>query len=159
VPGTPEQNLTARDAWLAARATLDACRLEVNRLWLKYLELADPGRARKIRRILKHAEQGAAKTADELFPATVSLARSIPRPQELRHAASLNQPRSASIPLRYRRRKQAREAMAALAIAERTLTRAERFVAQMRRELAEVAKHQAIAAGIIGEMAAEWVLP
>jgi hypothetical protein len=45
--------------------------------------------------------------------------------------------------------------MAALAIAERTLTRAERFVAQMRHELAEVAKHQAIAAGIIGEMAAE----
>ena len=97
--GTPEQILTARDAWLAAMAALEACRLEVNRLWLEYLELADPVRARKIRRIPKHAEQGAAKTADELFPATVSLGRSIPRPRELRHAPSRNHPRSASTPL------------------------------------------------------------
>jgi hypothetical protein len=43
--------------------------------------------------------------------------------------------------------------MAALAIAERTLTRAERFVAQIRHELSEVAKHQAIMAGILGELA------
>jgi hypothetical protein len=92
------QILAARDAWLAAMAALEECRLEVNRLWLEYLELADPERARKIRRILKHAEQGAAKTADELFPAAVSLGRSIPRPQELRHASSRNHPRSASTP-------------------------------------------------------------
>jgi hypothetical protein len=56
------QILAARDAWLVAMAALEAYRLEVNRLWLEYLELADPGRARKIRRILKHAEQGTAKT-------------------------------------------------------------------------------------------------
>ena len=87
--GTPERILTARGAWLAARgawlaardawfvdvsnwlaamAADEAHKLEVNRLWLEYLELADPVRARKIRRILKHGEQGAAKTADELFP-------------------------------------------------------------------------------------------
>lgn len=35
--------------------------------------IRDRGRARKIRRILKHAEQGAAKMADELFPAAVPL--------------------------------------------------------------------------------------
>ena len=92
--------LAARDAWLAAIAALEAHRLEVNRLWLEYLELADPVRARKIRRILKHGEQGAAKTADELFPAAVSLGRSIPGPQELRHAASRNHPQIASTPLR-----------------------------------------------------------
>jgi hypothetical protein len=68
------QILAARDAWLAAMAALEEYRLEVNRLWLEYLELADPGRAKKIRRILKHAEQGAAKTADELFPAAVTRA-------------------------------------------------------------------------------------
>jgi hypothetical protein len=91
--GTPERIHAARDAWLAAKdgwltgiAALEAHRLEVNRLWLEYLDLADPVRARKIRRILKHGEQGAAKTADELFPAAVSLGRSIPPPQELRRA-------------------------------------------------------------------------
>jgi hypothetical protein len=68
IVGTPERILAARDAWLAAMAALEVYRLEVNRLWLEYLALADPVRARKIRRILKHAEQGAAKTADELFP-------------------------------------------------------------------------------------------
>jgi hypothetical protein len=73
IVGTPERILAARDAWLAAMAALEVYRLEVNRLWLEYLALADPVRARKIRRILKHAEQGAAKTADELFPAAVSL--------------------------------------------------------------------------------------
>ncbi len=105
--GVPERTLAARDAWLAAKdawlaagATHEAHRLEVNRRWLEYLELADPVRARKIRRILKHGEQGAAKTIDELFPAAVSLGRSIPRPQELRHAASRNHPRMASTPLR-----------------------------------------------------------
>jgi hypothetical protein len=101
--GTPERVLAARDAWLAAMAAheahrleahrleanrLEANRLEANRLWLEYLELADPVRARKIRRILKHGEQGAATTADELFPAAVSLGRSIPGPQELRRALS-----------------------------------------------------------------------
>jgi hypothetical protein len=103
---TPERIHAARDAWLAAKdgwlaaiAALEAHRLEVNRLWLEYLELADHVRARKIRRILKHGEQGAAKTADELFPAAVSLGRSIPGPQELRHAASRNHPKLASIPL------------------------------------------------------------
>jgi hypothetical protein len=92
--------LAAKDAWLAAGAAHEAHRLEVNRRWLEYLELADPVRARKIRRILKHGEKGAAKTADELFPAAVSLGRSIPGPQELRHAASRNHPRMASTPLR-----------------------------------------------------------
>ena len=70
--------LAAKDAWLAARAALEAHRLEVNRRWFEYLELADPVRAGKIRKILKHGEQGAAKTAAELFPAAVSLGRSIP---------------------------------------------------------------------------------
>jgi hypothetical protein len=105
--GTPERVLAARDAWLAAKdawlaamAAHEAHRLEANRLWLEYLELADPVRARKIRGILKHGEQGAAKTADELFPAAVSLGRSIPGPQELRHAASRNHPQIASTPLR-----------------------------------------------------------
>ena len=90
--------LAAKDAWLAAAAALEAQRLEVNRLWLEYLDLADPVRARKIRRILKHGEQGAAKTAGELFPAAVSLGQSKPRPQELRHAALRNRPRMASTP-------------------------------------------------------------
>jgi hypothetical protein len=115
--GTPERVLAARDAWLASKDAwlaamaaheahrleahrLEANRLEANRLWLEYLELADPVRARKIRGILKHGEQGAAKTADELFPAPVSLGRSIPGPQELRHAASRNHPQIASTPLR-----------------------------------------------------------
>jgi hypothetical protein len=79
--GTPERILTARGAWLvtrgawlaasdwlAAMGAHEAHRIEVNRLWLEYLELADPVRARKIGRILKHGEQGAAKTADELLP-------------------------------------------------------------------------------------------
>ena len=91
--------LAAKDAWLAAMVALEEYRLEVNRLWLEYLELADPGKARKIRKILKHAEQGAAKTADELFPAVVSIQRSIPRPQELRHAPSRDHPRTSSTPL------------------------------------------------------------
>jgi hypothetical protein len=93
--GTPERIHAARDAWLAAkdswlagRAAHEAHRLEANRLWLEYLELADPVRARKIRRILKHGEQGAAKTADELFPAAMSLGQSIPGPQELPRALS-----------------------------------------------------------------------
>ncbi len=101
----PERTLAARDAWLAAKdawlaagAAHEAHRLEVNRLWLEYLELADPVRARKIRRILKHGEQGAAKTVAELFPAAVSLGRSIPAPQELRHVVSHNHPQIASTP-------------------------------------------------------------
>ncbi len=105
--GVPERTLAARDAWLAAKdawlaagATHEAHRLEVNRRWLEYLELADPVRARKIRRILKHGEQGAAKTVAELFPAAVSHGRSIPAPRELRHAASRNRPQIASTPLR-----------------------------------------------------------
>jgi len=106
VTGTPERIRTARGAWLAAKdswlaaiAALEAHRLEVNRLWLEYLDLADPVRARKIRRILKHGEQCAAKTAGELFPAAVvSLGQSKPRPQELRHAALRNRPRMASTP-------------------------------------------------------------
>ena len=105
--GTPKRILAARDAWLAAKdawlapaAALEPHRLEVNRLWLEYLDLADPVRAREIRRILKHSEQGAAKTAGELFPAAVSLGQSKPRPQEPRHAASRNHPRMASTPRR-----------------------------------------------------------
>jgi hypothetical protein len=107
VTGTPERIraarnawLVAKDGWLASAAALEAHRIEVNRLWLEYLDLADPERARKIRRILKHGEQGAAKTAGELFPAAVSLGQSKPRPQEPRHAASRNHPRMASTPLR-----------------------------------------------------------
>ncbi len=103
--GVPERTFAARDAWLAAKdawlaagATHEAHRLEVNRRWLEYLELADPVRARKIRRILKHGEQGAAKTVAELFPAAVSLGRSIPGAQELLHAASRNHPQIASTP-------------------------------------------------------------
>jgi hypothetical protein len=77
--GTPEQALAARAAWLAAMAALEAYRLEANRLWLEYLALADPGKARRIHRILQHAEQEAAKTADELSAAALSLERSIPQ--------------------------------------------------------------------------------
>ncbi len=77
--GTPEQALSARAAWLGAMAALEAYRLEVNRLWLEYLALADPGKARRIHRILKHAEREAAKTADDLFPAALSPERSIPQ--------------------------------------------------------------------------------
>jgi hypothetical protein len=98
--GTSEQIFAARGAWLAAMASHEMPWLEVTRLWLEYLELADAVGARKIRRILKHAEQGAAKTADELFPAAVSLGRSIPWPQELRHAPSHDHPRTVSTPLR-----------------------------------------------------------
>jgi hypothetical protein len=97
--GTSEQIFAARGAWLAAMAAHEMPWLEVIRLWLEYLELADAVRARKIRRILKHAEQGAAKTADELFPAAVSLEQSIPRPLEPRHAAPGNYPQIASTPL------------------------------------------------------------
>ncbi len=115
--GTPERILTARGAWLAARdawfagvrdwlaamAADEAHRLEVNRLWLEYLELADPVRAPKIRSLLKHDKKdvGVGMPADELFPeASVSLGRSIPQPQELRPAPSRNHPRPASTPLR-----------------------------------------------------------
>jgi len=103
--GAPERVLAARDAWLTAMAAHEAHGLEVRRpeaqrLWLEYLALANPVSARKIRRILKRGEQDAAKTIDELFPAAVSLGRSIPRPQQLRHAPSRNQPRMASTPLR-----------------------------------------------------------
>jgi hypothetical protein len=80
--GTSKEIFTARGAWLAAMASHEMPWLEVTRLWLQYLELADPGRAPKIRKILECAERGAAKTADELFPAAVSLRRSIPRPLE-----------------------------------------------------------------------------
>jgi len=83
VTGTPERIRAARGAWLAAIAALEVHRLEVNRLWLEYLDLADPERARKILRILKYGEQGAAKTAGELFPAAVSLALDV-QPDDLR---------------------------------------------------------------------------
>ena len=59
--GTPERILAARGAWLAARdawldwlaamAASEAHRREVVRLWLEYLELAEPVRARKIGRL------------------------------------------------------------------------------------------------------------
>lgn len=75
----PEHALSARAAWLGAMGALEAYRLEVNRLWLEYLALADPGKARRIDRILKHAEQEAAKTAEELFPAALSIEQSIPQ--------------------------------------------------------------------------------
>jgi hypothetical protein len=83
---SPVRIIAAREAWLAAMAAYEAQRLEVNRLWLAYLELADPGRAPKIRRFLKHGEKDAAKPVDVLFPDTeVSLGRSIPRLQEPLH--------------------------------------------------------------------------
>ena len=68
--GMPERTLAARDAWLAAMVAHEAHgpkvrRPEAHRLWLEYLDFADPERARKARRILKHGEQGAAKTAGE----------------------------------------------------------------------------------------------
>ena len=86
--GTPERILTGRGAWLAARdawlaavrdrfaatAAHEAHRFEVNRLWLEYLELAEPVRAPIIRRLLKHDMKDAGMPADELFPeASVSL--------------------------------------------------------------------------------------
>ena len=110
--GTPERILTARGAWLAARdawlaaakdwlaamAAHEAHRLEVNRLWLEYLELVEPVRAPTIRRLLKHDMKDAGMPADELFPeASVSLGRSIPQPQELQHAPSRNHPRPARL--------------------------------------------------------------
>jgi hypothetical protein len=83
---SPERILAAREAWLAAMAAYEAQRLEVNRLWLAYLELADPGRAPRIRRFLKHGEKDAVKPVDVLFPdAEVLLGRSIPRLQEPQH--------------------------------------------------------------------------
>ena len=68
-------------AWLAAvrdrfaaTAAHEAHRFEVNRLWLEYLELAEPVRAPIIRRLLKHDMKDAGMPADELFPeASVSL--------------------------------------------------------------------------------------
>jgi hypothetical protein len=101
--GTPERILTARGAWLAARdayldrigamAASEAHRREVVRLWLEYLELAEPVRARKIRRLLKYGEIEA-NTADELSTeSAVPLGRSIPQPQELQHAPLGNSPR------------------------------------------------------------------
>jgi transposase-like protein len=51
----------------------------------------------------------------------------------------------------YRRRKQARE-RAAVAVQNCTITRAEAFTRQLQRELAEVARCQAITAEIIGEL-------
>jgi hypothetical protein len=90
--GTPERILAARGAWLAARdawldwlaamAASEARRREVVRLWLEYLELAEPVHARKIRRLLKYGEIEAS-TADELSTeSAVPLGRSIPLPQE-----------------------------------------------------------------------------
>jgi hypothetical protein len=81
----------ARDVWLAAaaawRSTMAASENEAQRLELEYVELANPVCARKIRRLLKYGEIDAAKTADELSTeAAVPLGRSIPRPEEPRHA-------------------------------------------------------------------------
>jgi hypothetical protein len=57
-------------------------RRQVVRLWLEYLELAEPVHARKIRRLLKYGEIEA-NTADELSTeSAVPLGRSIPLPQE-----------------------------------------------------------------------------
>jgi hypothetical protein len=76
---SPKRILAAREAWLAAMAAYEAQRLEVNRLWLAYLELADPLRAPKIRRFLKQGETDAAKPAGVLFPDTaVPPERSMP---------------------------------------------------------------------------------
>ena len=57
-----------------ATAAHEAHRLEVNRLWLEYSELAEPVRAPIIRRLSKHDMKDAGMPADELFPeASVSL--------------------------------------------------------------------------------------
>jgi hypothetical protein len=83
-----------------AASESEAQRREVVRLWLEYVELANPVCARKIRRLLKYGEIDAAKTADELSTeAAVPRGRSIPRPEELRHVPLGNPPRMAPIPL------------------------------------------------------------
>jgi len=68
-----ERIAAAKDAWLAAAsarggrmAARGAHRREVIRLWLEYVELANPVCARKIRRLLKYGEIDPAKTASEL---------------------------------------------------------------------------------------------
>lgn len=90
-----ERILAARDAWQVAMATWtagitprEASRREAIRLWLEYLELADPVCARKICRLMKYGEIDAEKTDDKLFPeAAVPLGRSIPRAKRQRFNA------------------------------------------------------------------------
>jgi len=105
MPGAPERVLVARGAWLTASnarlmviAGLESLRLEVNRLWFQYLQLADPARARLFHENLKRGERVAAMTSDEFIRDAVSLERSIPQPQELQHPAS-NRPQMASTSL------------------------------------------------------------
>jgi hypothetical protein len=86
----PERIRAARDAWLAAMAAHEAHRLEVNRLWLEYVELADPERAKQLRRFLKHDE---ARRVDELFPeAAISLFRPEPSSTPRVPAELINSP-------------------------------------------------------------------
>lgn len=61
---TPVRIRAAREAWQAAMAAYEAQRLEVNRLWLAYLDLADPVLAPKIRKLVMRGEKAAAEPAD-----------------------------------------------------------------------------------------------
>ncbi len=61
---TPVRIRAAREAWQAAMAVYDAQRQEVNRLWLAYLDLADPVLAPKIRKLIMRGEKAAAGPAD-----------------------------------------------------------------------------------------------
>ena len=93
---TPERILAARDAWLAAMAAHEAHRLEVNRLWLEYLELADPVRARKIRRLLKYGEKDAAKTVEDLVPGRCGVPCAIDTPAAIAAACAFASSSSAN---------------------------------------------------------------
>jgi hypothetical protein len=58
---TPERIRAAREAWQAAMAAYEAQRLEVNRLWLAYLDLANPVLAPRIRKIVIRGENAAGR--------------------------------------------------------------------------------------------------
>ncbi len=79
--GTPEQIAAARNAWLAEMAAHEEHRLKVNRLWLEYLELADPARARKFRRLLKCDLDAGATVSEPSMAAAKPRGASMPRPQ------------------------------------------------------------------------------
>ena len=88
---TPVRIRAAREAWQAAMAAYEAQRLEVNRLWLAYLELADPVLAPKIRKLVMRGEKAATKPADGGPPAQM-----LPKP---RHEPLHHYPVGDSVPL------------------------------------------------------------
>jgi hypothetical protein len=65
---TPGRIRAAREAWQAAMVAYESQRLEVNRLWLAYLDLADPVLAPKIRKLVMRGEKAAIRPADEGLP-------------------------------------------------------------------------------------------